>query len=217
MHTRVFIRLWPADLIFPSANGQNTMNFCITAAGPSTGISRLTLSKCPHMLQLPNELKTELRPFSTVMQAILNRQGALVRLLPPFATAAYVPAFAMKQATATGTKKANLQFRKTWIFMTAFPQWIFRQYAQCSGCIHPLRCRMQRFANALYATKDARVFTSVFPKARMIFMIPRRNTAAARFSDCRTPVCSHPIRCLHTAHMWMMSGLILSAEAEAAL
>ena len=192
MHTRVFIRLWPADLIFPSANGRNTMNFCITAAGPSTGISPLTLSK-------------------------LNRQGALVRLLPPFATAAYVPAFAMKQATATGTKKANLQFRKTWIFMTAFPQWIFRQYAQCSGCIHPLRCRMQRFANALYATKDALVFTSVFPKARMIFMIPRRNTAAARFSDCRTPVCSHPIRCLHTAHMWMMSGLILSAEAEAAL
>lgn len=72
----------------------------------------LDLVKCPHMLQLPNELKTELRPFSTVMQAILNRQGALVRLLPPFATAAYVPAFAMKQATRRERKKRTCNFGK---------------------------------------------------------------------------------------------------------
>lgn len=73
----------------------------------------LDLVKMSAYASIAERIKTELRPFSTVMQAILNRQGALVRLLPPFATAAYVPAFAMKQATATGTKKANLQFRKT--------------------------------------------------------------------------------------------------------
>ena len=73
----------------------------------------LDLVKMSAYASIAEQIKTELRPFSTVMQAILNRQGALVRLLPPFATAAYVPAFAMKQATATGTKKANLQFRKT--------------------------------------------------------------------------------------------------------
>lgn len=73
----------------------------------------LDLVKMSAYASIAERIKTESRPFSTVMQAILNRQGALVRLLPPFATAAYVPAFAMKQATATGTKKANLQFRKT--------------------------------------------------------------------------------------------------------
>lgn len=73
----------------------------------------LDLVKMSAYASIAERIKTELRPFSTVMQAILNRQGALVLLLPPFATAAYVPAFAMKQATATGTKKANLQFRKT--------------------------------------------------------------------------------------------------------
>lgn len=73
----------------------------------------LDLVKMSAYASIAERIKTELRPFSTVMQAILSRQGALVRLLPPFATAAYVPAFAMKQATATGTKKANLQFRKT--------------------------------------------------------------------------------------------------------
>lgn len=73
----------------------------------------LDLVKMSAYASIAERIKTELRPFSTVMQAILNRQGAWVRLLPPFATAAYVPAFAMKQATATGTKKANLQFRKT--------------------------------------------------------------------------------------------------------
>ena len=73
----------------------------------------LDLVKMSAYASIAERIKNGLRPFSTVMQAILNRQGALVRLLPPFATAAYVPAFAMKQATATGTKKANLQFRKT--------------------------------------------------------------------------------------------------------
>lgn len=110
-HTRFYSSL-TCGFDLPVSERAEYYEFCITAAGPSTGISRLTLSKCPHMLQLPNELKTELRPFSTVMQAILNRRGALVRLLPPFATAAYVPAFAMKQATATGTKKRTCNFGK---------------------------------------------------------------------------------------------------------